>query len=369
MTVLQILFLLGILIPLPACIVLVLRFLNFYRRKNFNFETLSVDPKRVSVVIPARNEERRLPRLLESLVKVDFNEIIVVDDGSSDNTIKVATSYGVKVVKVKDFYLQKSGKSVACYVGALNSQSEYMMFLDSDLFFEDGAFEYILNSVPKNGVLSIQPYHDTKKFFEKFSFYFNIIVVLGLGVGRFHSPFSLTKGYFGPFLLVRREDYFKVGGHIRFPNAIVEDVELGDEMIRSGIDIYSIPHRKLVKFRMYEEGFGNLTDGWTKNMFVGSKHMSFGEVIIVSGLLAFVVNLLCYGITTFTTPFFLAFPLFYLVYWLSIHISSNEVGNFGYYSILFPIFAIFFIFVFMRSFYFYMFRKPIRWRGKEVRVE
>lgn len=369
MTVLQVIFMLGMFISLPACLVVVTRFLNFYRRKNFNFETSIVEPKRISVVIPARNEERRLPRLLESLVRIGFNEIIVVDDGSNDNTIKVAASYGVKVIKVKDFYPQKGGKSVACYVGALNSQSEYIVFLDSDLFFEDGAFEYILKNVPKDGALSIQPYHVTKKFFEKFSLYFNIVVVLGLGVGRFYLPFSLKKGYFGPFLLVRREDYFKAGGHIKFSDAIVEDVELGNEMMRLGINIYSIPHRRLVKFRMYEEGFGNLIDGWTKNAFAGSRNLAFGEIILVSGLLAFVVNLLCYGITVFNTPFFQTFMFFYFVYWLFIHITSNEVGNFGCYSTLFPIFAVFFIFVFVRSFYFYTFRKPIKWRGREVRVE
>jgi glycosyltransferase involved in cell wall biosynthesis len=86
---------------------------------------------RVTAVIPAYNEEERIGIVLEAVKKARLvDEIIVVDDGSTDSTADVAESKGVKVIK-NDRNLGKGG---ALYRGFMDCQSEVFLFLDADLF-------------------------------------------------------------------------------------------------------------------------------------------------------------------------------------------------------------------------------------------
>jgi len=93
----------------------------------------------LSVIIPAYNEERRLPKTLEKiheyLAKKDFDyEIIVVDDGSKDSTVRIAE--GFKAVEPKLRVVknpQNMGKGYAVRNGMLNGRGKYLLFTDSDL--------------------------------------------------------------------------------------------------------------------------------------------------------------------------------------------------------------------------------------------
>jgi len=84
-----------------------------------------------SIIIPAFNRAHLLPEALESVFKqtcTDY-EIIVVDDGSTDNTKKIVESYGSKV---HFFQQQNRGPGAARNLGAIKSSGEYLTFLDSD---------------------------------------------------------------------------------------------------------------------------------------------------------------------------------------------------------------------------------------------
>lgn len=84
----------------------------------------------VTVVIPAYNEETNIGNVLKVLVGIkQLDEIIVVDDGSSDRTAEIAESYGVKVIKLKE----NLGKGGAMMVGAKSATHSIILFLDADL--------------------------------------------------------------------------------------------------------------------------------------------------------------------------------------------------------------------------------------------
>ncbi len=89
----------------------------------------------LSIVIPAYNEEKRLgktiERILDYLKKNDFDyELIVVDDGSRDNTVGIARKFGeVKVVKND----KNRGKGYTVKNGIMNSTKEFVLFSDADL--------------------------------------------------------------------------------------------------------------------------------------------------------------------------------------------------------------------------------------------
>lgn len=86
---------------------------------------------KVSVIIPTYNYARYLPDAIESVLSQTFSdyEIVVVDDGSTDNTVEVLQPY---MGKIKYIYKENGGLSSARNVGIQNSICEYLVFLDSD---------------------------------------------------------------------------------------------------------------------------------------------------------------------------------------------------------------------------------------------
>ncbi len=84
----------------------------------------------VTAIIPAYNEEKQITNVLIPLKNVqDVTQIIVVSDGSSDNTVQEALAQGVTVIELKD----NCGKGGALMAGLRNTENETVLFLDADL--------------------------------------------------------------------------------------------------------------------------------------------------------------------------------------------------------------------------------------------
>jgi glycosyltransferase involved in cell wall biosynthesis len=84
----------------------------------------------VTVIIPAYNEAPRLPAVLATVQAARcVQEILVVDDGSTDETTAVATAHGVRVVRLAE----NQGKANALRAGAVQARGEILLFLDADL--------------------------------------------------------------------------------------------------------------------------------------------------------------------------------------------------------------------------------------------
>jgi glycosyltransferase involved in cell wall biosynthesis len=101
-------------------------------QKKANKITMSKNPLRATAIITAYNAERYVSRAIESALGQSFGVVyvIVVDDGSSDNTPEVARSYGDRVELIR---LEKnSGPAVGRTAGLMNCKTEFMAFLDSD---------------------------------------------------------------------------------------------------------------------------------------------------------------------------------------------------------------------------------------------
>jgi len=85
---------------------------------------------RVSAIIPAYNEEKRIGNVIQSAMKCKLiTDIIVVDDGSEDRTFEEASTYDVKVIKLS----KNQGKGEALKNALLYCDSEIVIFLDADL--------------------------------------------------------------------------------------------------------------------------------------------------------------------------------------------------------------------------------------------
>ena len=138
-------------------LVLVLRFYFFMEnsgpKKGNNLNNFSY---KISILIPARNEERTLGQLLQSIAHQTLkpHEIIVIDDHSDDATAEIARRAGCIVMTSKDFPEGWTGKPWACWQGAQKATGDIFLFLDADTFLETDGLSKIVSTYLQKGVFS-----------------------------------------------------------------------------------------------------------------------------------------------------------------------------------------------------------------------
>lgn len=100
----------------------------------------------VSIIIPAYNVENYIVRTIESCINQTYKkiEILIIDDGSLDNTSKIIQKYVLKDDRIKYFYQENSGVSKARNNGISQANGKYIVFLDSDDWLEKDAIEYLI---------------------------------------------------------------------------------------------------------------------------------------------------------------------------------------------------------------------------------
>lgn len=329
----------------------------------------AVDMPSVSVVIPARNEEHRIPHLLESLQRQDHpaEEIIVVDDDSSDATVSVCQEYGVTVVPAGTRPTGWMGKTWACSVGAANAGGDLILFLDADVELSERAIGRLSEAHRQNGgAVSVQPYHRTRKMYESFSALFNAQAVTAVGVG------TRARGLFGPCIMIDRASYERCGGHEAVRDSVLDDVDFGAACVARGVPVRTYLGGKAVRYRMYPEGPKAMVNGWTKNFLRGAGAtptrvlflQSFWIIGAVTAFAQTAISLADSAVAVF--PVEQAIPM-YLVFALLVGLSVRFYGSFGFgVALTFPLHLIFFGYVMLRALWKYLRGSSIDWRGREV---
>jgi glycosyltransferase involved in cell wall biosynthesis len=233
-------------------------------------ETIPLCPT-VSVIVPARNEEACLADCLHSLATqsgVAF-EIIVVDDHSTDRTREIASSFpGVRVIEAAPLPDGWTGKNNAVITGARQARGEWFLFTDADTVHLPGSLAAALKDAQDNGaeLLSYSPEQIAVTFWEM-----AILPVVFAELARQYSPSKVSDpaspiaAANGQYILIRRDTYDAVGGHIAIAGDILEDVALARNVKSSGRKIRFRYGANAVRTRMYRN-YHQLRDGWTKNL-------------------------------------------------------------------------------------------------------
>lgn len=106
------------------------------------------NPK-VSVLVPVYNVEKYLPRCIDSVLSQDFfdYELILVDDGSPDNSPRICDEYAAKDSRIKVIHKQNGGLVSARLAGFEASQGKYLMFLDSDDYLLPNALTVLYDKI------------------------------------------------------------------------------------------------------------------------------------------------------------------------------------------------------------------------------
>ena len=327
----------------------------------------------LSIVIPARNEEKSLPVLLESLRDQDFipDEIIVVIDQSEDRTKEIAESAGVITVQSEPLPKGWVGKTWACHQGSQAAKGEIIVFLDADTCIEkDGLKKIIETCLRKDGVVSIQPYHKTIKLYEQLSAFFNIITMGAMGTFTIFGNLLKPIGLFGPCVVMRKKYYLEIGGHIAVKGEVVEDLALGNRLKKRKIPIYCYGGKGTISFRMYPNGMRELVDGWSKGFATGAVKT---YIPILLAIIAWVGGGISATRYTFETIYsmntisILVWTSAYLGYAIQVYWMLFRLGTFRFYTALFyPVSLLFFLVIFLRSFFLIFIRRRVRWKGISI---
>lgn len=329
------------------------------------------DDLRVSVVIPARNEADRLPDLLASLRAQTRppDEVVVVDDQSSDSTAAVAASSpGTVVVSTPPLPTGWSGKPWACTAGVAASQGDVLVFLDADVTLAPEALASLLTTWRQStGLVSVQPHHVIKRAREVVSLPFNIVAMMGMGIGSLIPPRSSWAAA-GPCLVTSRADYDSVGGHAAVRGEIAEDLALARRYTDAGLPVRCVGGRDLVQFRMYRT-VGDAVEGWHKNLASGARHTprirAVATATWVTGLL--VAAHLLLGLTG---PSAVAVPavVAYVMVAIQVGAMGRQVGRFGVGALAWPVLMIGFVAVFAWSAVSTFVTRRVRWSGRTVQL-
>ena len=244
--------------------------------------------RRISVVIPARNEADRLPRLLAGLrgQTRPADEVIVVDDGSTDATAQVAARVPmVRVIAAPPVPEGWTGKSWACHTGALAATGHLLVFLDADVELAPGALAAVVHRwEAEGGLVSVQPQHRIRRRVEALSLPFNVVTMMGLGVGSLARP-RREWGAAGPCLVTGARDYWSVDGHRSVRREVAEDLALAERYADAGLGVRCVGGHDLIGFRMYRDLPG-LVEGWTKNLATGATRTPWVRSLAVAAWLA-----------------------------------------------------------------------------------
>jgi hypothetical protein len=186
---------------------------------------------RVSVIIPARDEELLLPRCLDSLAKQDvpIHETIVVDDDSNDATARVASLGGARVVAAGARPSGWAGKPWAAHVGSKEATGDWLLFIDADAILASPCVRAAIADAEEHrtDLLTLMPRPTCSTPFEALVQPLFLMVTMGaLDMKNVNDPKSPVAAAWGGFLLFRRASYDAIGGHVGVKSEIIEDLML-----------------------------------------------------------------------------------------------------------------------------------------------
>ena len=221
------------------------------------FENKSKVFPKVSIILPARNEEEFLGKCLDSLIVQDYKdyEIIVIDDSSEDSTGKIISEYAKNNSKVIHVSAREKpegwmGKNWACMEGYRKATGELLLFTDADTTHKSNVISLAVSHLLsfKLDALSTIPKMLT------FDFWTNITLPMistflhtRFSALNVNNPAKKTGYFFGSFFILKKSTYEQVGMHEGVKHEIIEDGALGKKVKESGYKMKMVRGEHLVE--------------------------------------------------------------------------------------------------------------------------
>ena len=198
-------------------------------------------PPRVSIVIAARNEERRIEATVRSaLGQRDIDaEVIVVDDRSTDRTPEIlnilARDTHTKILRVDCLPPDWLGKSHACHIGANEAAGEWILFTDADCLLRGDVVSRALAVAESEGVdhITLTP-GTVVESLPGAAWHLAFLISVGKWIRRVNQDQEGAHLGIGAFNLVRATAYRQCGGYEALHMTVVDDIRLGLLLRRAG---------------------------------------------------------------------------------------------------------------------------------------
>lgn len=229
---------------------------------------------KVSLLIPARDEEANLAILMPMLSALDWPalEILILDDESRDATARIAASGRARLISGRPLPPGWLGKNWACQQLAQAATGDILLFCDADVRPGPEAIAATVGCLQayRADAATILPQQSLGTWSEKAV----LPVLLGLPlmgflplaqVPRLRSP--LVSIGCGQWFAFTRAAYDALGGHAAVRREVVEDLALGRRVKEAGFTLVAALSTRLVSTRMYVD-FASLWRGFSKNLVV-----------------------------------------------------------------------------------------------------
>lgn len=284
------------------------------RRNYLKLPELPVDLEdgaSLTTIIPARNEETQIANAIASFPR---NEVIVVDDFSTDRTAELARTAGARVIQPPALKRGMIGKNNACYAGSQQTDAEWLLFVDADTSYRPEFVPSVLGYARKHHLSLVTVFlkQECVTLWERmilpyaFALYF-----CGVSARQVNTSGGSESLANGQCMLWKRSAYEFVGGHGTVVGSVIEDVELARLAKRHRLGACVLRAEHLGRVRMYDS-FGAIWRGFQKNAFrflVLNPRTGFQVVlasIVMTSWLPMVVTLLAYR-------FWIAGAIFYFL--------------------------------------------------------
>ena len=326
---------------------------------------------KVSVIVAARNEARKIEPALQSLLQQDYPniEFIVVDDRSMDETGEILdrmahTDGRLKVVHVTELTAGWLGKTYAQHTGAAHATGELLLFTDADVHMESSVIGRAVNFLltEKLDHLTIAPQVTMPStLLEMFGGAFTILFGLYAKPWKASDPKSKQFIGIGAFNFLRADVYRAIGGHVPIAMRPDDDMKFGKLVKKNGYRQEMLLGDGLLTVEWYSS-VRELTRGLEKNSFAGVEY-NLAVVIAstVAQFLMFVWPMVALFVTAGTTRWLnAAIVLTVAVLYVG---NARLHGLKRWHWIALPVTALLFLYIFWRATVKAILNGGIDWRG------
>jgi glycosyltransferase involved in cell wall biosynthesis len=235
------------------------------------------NPPFVSIVVPARNEERSIREAVSSFCTQDYPlfEVLVVDDRSTDATPQILAELQrrfshLRVIDGRDPPDGWLGKPHALEIGRKEAKGQWLLFVDADVVYGPDLLSRAIAYVVRKeaDMLFLAPNFITKGVMEAVlmsNIYFVAAAVFPAYLAT-HPKSKRFAGGGGVFNLVSRGALTACGAFESIKDAVVDDVALGYKVKAAGCKLAGAMAGSLIRIRMYHSG-SETVEGFTKNMY------------------------------------------------------------------------------------------------------
>jgi len=195
---------------------------------------------KVSIIIPARNEEKNIRKCIDSLLNQNYPnfELILINDRSTDNTLSIVKQESLKddrlkVIDIKSIPAGWVGNNWALYQGYLIATGDLLLFTDADTYHMNDSIGICVEYLIENDLdtLNLLPNILAHSLFTKL-----ILPMYSLDRHTFCSPVDTNDPkkkavYFhGIYFMIKRDVYEKIGTHASFKDKYSADVFIGNKL-------------------------------------------------------------------------------------------------------------------------------------------